>query len=221
MVWKWLTTALLLWILWGILQNYPSYFPPDFNATFLLDRKAYFQGIYRAAFFTHIVSSPIALVCGMFLVSSHSRRWLPNVHKLVGRIQVANICLALAPSGFVMSFYAFGGFVSAVAFLCLSLLTFTTAMLGFWNARQRRFAAHQRWMWRCWILLSSAIVLRLMAMVAERFGLEPVGAYRFTAWASWLLPLGILEFSVWLRDNARDAPPHPPTPSPPEEEKES
>ena len=221
MVWKWLASALLLWILWGILQNYPSYFPPDFNATFLLNRETSFRGIYRAAFFTHIVSSPIALVCGLFLVSSHSRRWLPKVHKLMGRIQIANVCLAVAPSGFVMSFYALGGFVSAAGFVCLSVLTCATALLGFWYARHQRLEKHQRWMWRCWILLSSAIVLRLMAMVAEPFGLEPVGYYRFTAWASWLLPLGILELSVMLRDNVQEAPPLPPTPSPPEEEKGS
>jgi uncharacterized membrane protein len=199
MVWKWLATALLIWILWGILQNYPFYFPPDFTAPFLLNHEADFRGLYGAAFFAHIVSSPVALVCGLFLVSSHSRRWLPKIHKLVGRVQVANVCLAVAPSGFVMSFYALGGFVSSAAFLCLSVLTCTTALLGFWHARQQRFEQHQRWMWRCWILLSSAIVLRLMAMAAEPFGLEPVGFYRFTAWASWLLPLIILELSVWLQ----------------------
>ncbi len=221
MVWKWLTTALLLWILWGILQNYSSYFPPDFNATFLLDREAYFHGIYRAAFFVHLVSSPIALVCGLFLVSSHSRRWLPKVHKLVGRVHLANVCFAVAPSGFVMSFYALGGFVSTAAFLSLSVLTCMTALLGFWHARQQRFEAHQRWMWRSWILLSSAIALRLMAMVAEPFGWDPIGVYRFTAWASWLLPLMILELSVWLRVNAQDTHPHAPALSPPEEEKGS
>ena len=203
-VWKWLAAVLVFYILWGILTNYPSYFPADFSAPFLVARQGHFRGLYRIAFYIHIVSSPVALCGGLFLISAHSRRWLPKVHKIVGRFQIILVCLAVAPSGLVMSFYALGGMISTVAFLFLSVLTGLTAFIGFRNAILLRFDRHQRWMWRCWVLLSSAIVLRLLTMVFTPFGWDPVVVYRFTAWASWLMPATILELVNWLSNQTLD-----------------
>ena len=202
-VWKWLTVLLVLRVLWGILYNYPSYFPADFTSHFLVEHEKHFQGIYRTAFFIHIVSAPIALVAGLFLMSVSSRRWLPKIHRIVGRVQIVIVCMAVAPSGLVMSFYSLGGIISTVAFLFLSVLTCATSLLGFRSALFRRFEEHQRWMWRCWVLLSSAIVLRLLTMVLTPFGWDPVALYRFTAWISWLMPLMILELANWLSHQAR------------------
>ena len=198
LIWKWLAALLLLRILWGIVTIYPSYFPADFSTPFLVGREGHFRGLYRIIFYIHIVSSPIALFGGLFLISDVSRRWLPQIHKVVGRFQIAIVCLAVVPSGLVMSFYALGGAISTMAFLFLSVLTGVSALFGFQNALRRRFDRHQRWMWRCWVLLSSAIVLRLLTMVLSPIGLDPVVAYRFSAWMSWLMPLMILELANWL-----------------------
>jgi hypothetical protein len=206
MIWKWLAVMLVLRVLWGILFNYPSYFPADFGTPFLVDREKDFHGIYRTSFYIHIVSSPIALIIGLFLVSSYSRRWVPRVHRILGRIQIAIVCLAVGPSGFVMSFYASGGIVSTGAFLFLSVLTGATALLGFRSALLGQIKDHQRWMWRCCILLSSAIVLRLLTMVVSPFGWEPLNLYRVNAWLSWLMPLMVLEFSNWLFKRASAGP---------------
>ena len=202
-IWKWLAVMLVLRVLWGILFNYPWYFPADFGTPFLVDREMDFHGIYRTSFYLHIVSSPIALIIGLFLVSSYSRRWLPRIHRIFGRIQIATVCLAVTPSGFVMSFYALGGVISTAAFLFLSVLTAATALLGFQSAITGQFKEHQRWMWRCWILLSSAIVLRLLTMVLSPFGWEPLMLYRVNAWLSWLMPLTVLEIANWLSKGAR------------------
>ena len=196
--WKFLAVVFMLRVLWGILSNYPSYFPADFTTPFLFDRERYFRGIYCIAFYIHIVSSPIALVVGLFLISDFSRRCLPRVHGIVGRVQIAAVCLAVAPSGLVMSFFALGGIISTVAFLLLSVLTSATALLGFRYAILRKFDEHQRWMWRCFVLLSSAIILRILTMVLSPFGWDPVLLYRFNSWMSWLMPWMILEIANWL-----------------------
>ena len=203
MIWKWLAVLLVLRVLWGILSNYPSYFPADFRTSFLVDRERYFHGFYRTSFYVHIVSSPISLIVGLFLISSYSRRWVPRVHRIFGRIQIATVCLAVAPSGFVMSFYALGGVLSTVAFLLLSVLTGATALIGFRSALMGQFQEHQRWMWRCWILLSSALILRLLTMVLSSFGLEPLMLYRVNVWLSWLIPLMVLELINWLSQEAQ------------------
>ena len=197
-VWKWLAVLLVLRILWGIVYIYPSYFPADFTTPFLVDRQGHFQGLYRIAFYIHIVCSPVALIGGLFLVSDGFRYWLPKAHRFIGRFQIVVICIAVVPSGLVMSFYALGGIISTSAFLFLSVLTAVTALVGFQNARRRRFDRHQRWMWRCWILLSSAIVLRLFTMVMSSSGWDPVVLYRYSSWLSWLMPLLILELVNWL-----------------------
>ncbi len=43
----------------SVVSGYGRYFPPDFDADFLLGREAYFFGPYRWAFYTHLVAGPI------------------------------------------------------------------------------------------------------------------------------------------------------------------
>jgi len=50
-------------------------------------------------------------------------------------------------------------------------------------------------MLRCYVLLCSAVVLRLTAGLATVSGVEGAWTYQMSAWTSWLVPLAILE--VW------------------------
>ena len=74
MVTAWATFALSGKILASILTEYVNYFPPDFNAEFLLGRGSYFFGSYALAFYAHIIISPVALILGCLLYTSPSPR---------------------------------------------------------------------------------------------------------------------------------------------------
>ncbi len=60
---------------------------------------------------------------------------------------------------------------------------------------RRRFVEHRRWMSRCYLLLCSTVVLRLMAGLATLTGVEATWIDPLVAWASWLLPLAAFELS--------------------------
>ena len=191
---RWLAVALVLRVLAAILANYPDYFPPDFDSLFLQGREATFAGAYRAAFYVHILSGPVVLLAGLILLSEYVRRRHGGLHRVLGRVQVVVLLLFVLPSGAVMSRHAFGGWPAGLSFLLLSAATAGCAVAGVAHARRRRYDRHRRWMLRCYVLLCSAVALRLMSGAAGLVGVPSLeGAYVAAAWGSWLLPLAVYE----------------------------
>src|SRR6478609_5606002 len=86
-----------------VLVGYRDYLPPNFNADFLLGRESYFFGAYSWAFYIHLLSGPPSLILGTILISETFRRRFPRWHRRLGRFQVTNILLLVAPSGLWMA----------------------------------------------------------------------------------------------------------------------
>lgn len=194
---RWLAVVLILRVLVSILANYPDYFPPDFDSLFLQGREATFTDAYATAFYIHIFSGPIVLFNGLILLSDTVRLRYRGWHRWLGRMQVAALLLLVLPSSIVMSRYAFGGRLAGLSFLALSLVTATCAVIGVVHARGHRYDAHRRWMLRCYVLICSAVALRLISGAAGLVGVSsPESAYIAAAWASWVVPLAVYEISV-------------------------
>ena len=183
----------------AIVLGYSNYFPPNFRADFLLGRSSYFFGAYRWAFYMHILSGPVTLFAGLVLLSNLFRSRFPAWHRRIGRVQVALVLLLVTPSGLWMSWYAATGQVAGMGFAVLSVATAVCAILGWRAAVSRRFQHHQRWMQRCYALLCSAVVLRVIGGLSEVLQIE--WTYPYAAWVSWLGPIIALEF--WRQLNRR------------------
>lgn len=191
---RWLAALLVLRVLATILANYPDYFPPDFGALFLQGREPTFGGSYRVAFYVHIFAAPVVLVSGLVLLSEFVRRRYRGAHRVLGRVQVVVLLALVLPSSLVMSRHAFGGWPAGLSFALLSAATASCAIAGVVSARRGGFADHRRWMLRCYVLICSAVVLRLISGAAGLLGVSsPEAAYIAAAWASWLLPLALFE----------------------------
>ena len=190
----------------GILLGYRDYLPPNFQSDFLHGREGYFWGIYQAAFYTHIAAGPVTLLLGLVLISEAFRTRFARWHRRLGKMQIALIVLLLAPSGLWMAWYAEGGAISASGFALLAIATGSCALLGWRAAVQRRFADHRRWMWRCYLLLCSAVVLRLIGGLASVTQVGGEWAYPLAAWASWLLPLAVFEIIRAMNRPTRNPP---------------
>jgi len=194
---RWLAVVLVLRVLVTILSNYPDYFRPDFDSLFLQGREETFSGIYPAAFYIHIFTGPIVLFNGLILLSDSVRRRWPGLHRALGRVQVGVLLLFVLPTSVVMSQHAFGGWPAGLSFLVLSATTATCAIAGVVHARHRRFQSHRRWMLRCYVLICSAVVLRLVSGAAGLAGVSNAEeAYIIASWCSWLLPLLLLEVAI-------------------------
>lgn len=194
---RWLAVVLILRVLFTILSVYPDYFPPNFNSLFLQGRETTFNGAYQVAFYVHIFTGPIVLINGLVLLSESIRRRFPMLHRMLGRIQLSVLLLLMIPSAMVMARHSFGGWPAGLSFVVLSALTVICAVVGFLNAIGRRFGQHRRWMLRCYVLICSALALRLISGIADLIGVSsPEGAYIVAAWSSWLLPLAACELFI-------------------------
>ncbi len=131
-----------------------------------------------------------------------SSKTFPTWHRYLGRIQVVCVLFFVTPSGLWMSRYAAAGPIAAVGLAALAFATAVCVSLGAWAARARRFADHRRWMWRCYLLLCSAVVLRLIGGLATVAGVEAEWLDPLANWISWLIPILLFEFREWLTSRA-------------------
>lgn len=188
-----IATLLVCVVLVGIVRGYGRYLPPDFEAEFLLGRRAYFFTGYHWAFYAHLVAGPASLALALLLVNDRFRRRFPGWHRRLGRALAILVLGALVPSGLWMSRHAISGAVAGAGFAALAVATGTTVGLGWRAAVRRRFTEHRLWMERCFLLLSSAVVLRLIAGVATLAATDADWLYPASAWASWLGPIAVHE----------------------------
>jgi hypothetical protein len=184
---------LILKVTGSVLLNYRDYIPPNFDSGFLRGREAYFAGSYHWVFYAHIVSGPLALILGLVLLSEYVRQWFPRWHRVLGRLQVLGVLLFVAPSGLWMAFHAEAGPIAACGFATLAIATAICTAMGWRSAVKRRFAEHRRWMWRSFLLLSSAVVLRMLGGLATVTGVGALWIDQVTPWASWLVPIVVFD----------------------------
>jgi hypothetical protein len=185
----------------SVISGYRQYLPPDFDADFLLGREPYFYGEYAWAFYAHLVAGPTSLVVGTILISERFRQWAPKWHRRLGRLQVGCVLLVLVPSGLWMARYAATGAVAGAGLALLAIATAVCATAGWKTAVARRFANHRRWMWRLYLLLCSAVVIRMIGGLATVLHVDALWVYPVSVWASWLGPLVI--FECWERAERR------------------
>jgi hypothetical protein len=187
---------LVIKVTMSVVVGYRQYLPPDFQSDFLLGKEPYFWGAYSWAFYVHLVAGPASLLFGTVLISDRFRKFAPGWHRRLGRIQVASILLFLVPSGLWMAWYAATGAVAAAGFSTLAIATALCITLGWRAAVARQFDDHRRWMSRTYLLLCSAVVIRLIGGLATVFQVDALWLYPLAAWSSWLVPLLIYE--SWL-----------------------
>lgn len=193
-------------VLVSILLEYVSYFPPNFDSAFLTGREDSFTPLYATAFYTHLIGGPLALVLGAALMASGGKVGKYNWHRWVGRVQLLIVLFALVPSSLVMATEALAGPIAGVGFAMLTLATGYTAAAAAYFAYSRQFVVHRRWANRCFVLLVSPLILRLVSGLLTVTNMESPAAYRWNAWLSWLVPLLIYEV-VWRWQAAHGAPP--------------
>ncbi len=184
---------LILRALVSIVANYPDYFPPDFQSSFLQGREATFPGTYQWAFYVHIFSGPLVLLNGLVLMTDAVIRYR-SLHRFLGWVQTIALLVFMLPSGMVMALQSFGGFWAGLSFMVLSGTTGVCAIVGVVYASQGKLKQHRQWMVRTYVLICSAVSLRLVSGAAGLVGVtDAERAYVFAAWMSWVLPLVVWE----------------------------
>ncbi len=200
-----LAVVLILKVTVSVVLGYRDYIPPNFDNDFLSGRQSYFAGAYQWAFYAHIVSGPASLILGLILISERFRMRFPKWHRSMGKVQAGVVLLLLAPSGLWMAYYAQTGTIAGIGFSLLAIATGMCILAGWRSAVKRRFTEHRRWMLRCYLLLCSAVIVRIIGGLATVATLGDSWIYPLTAWASWLVPLTTFELAGGMHRQARRA----------------
>jgi uncharacterized membrane protein len=192
-------SIVVLYLIGLILSPFPHYLPPDFDQGFLANKKHFFfSSGYFLGFYAHIVSSPVALACGTLQLSRTLRSRWPHMHRALGKVYIALVLCLAAPGGAIMAMRAFGGWPSMVCFGLISALAWAFTWIAWRRAKSMRYAEHGLWMCRSYVMMSSAILLRLSHYLIQPLNLDPTLAYQLAAWLSWVPAIAVLELAYWV-----------------------
>src|SRR5262249_60827761 len=108
-------------------------------------------------------------------------------------LQLGIVLVLVVPSGLWMAWYAMTGAVAGAGLASLAIATAIFCAAGWRTAVARKFNEHEGWMWRTYLLLCSAVVIRIIGGLAAVLQLDAPGVYPVSVWVSWLGPLLIFE----------------------------
>lgn len=187
----------LLILLVGTLITFKSfdYYQPDFSTGYLLDKEEVFNGIFSYGLYGHIISAPLLLLISTALLFFRLEVRFPAIHRGLGVLYVLLVLAVSAPSGFILSFYAFGGWTAKGGFILLSLLWWWFTYRAYQQAVKKDFSGHRQNMMRSFILVLSAVNLRILSFLFIYF-LNWSGPAMYT-WVSWLSWIPFLMLYEW------------------------
>jgi len=164
-------------------------------------------------FLAHALLGGLVTFAGTWqLLPALRRRW-PRLHRWNGRL-FFTVALVVTLTGFWLTWVR-GSQLGAGSNLSISLnglLILACVALAWRSARRRDFATHRRHALRAWLLVNGVWFLRIGILLAG-LALAPLGididytgaTFVTVSFASWLLPLAVLELYLRAERSPRRA----------------
>lgn len=182
----------LFWILFAssavLIGLYPAiYFIIDRNFGLLSSKpKELLESlIWNIGFYVHILLGGLALLIGWIQFSSKLRNKNLNLHKQLGKIYVIAVLLS-SIAGFYIAFFATGGIVASIGFICLAVIWFYTTLIAYTSARNGQVDRHQKMMIYSYAACFAAVTLRIWFPLLNLIIGDFITAYIFVAWLCWV-----------------------------------
>jgi len=181
-----------------------QYIPVDFTAAFLATKQHVIHlKHYQIAFFSHVYSSIFILILGALQFVDKFRVHYPFIHRFFGMIYVVSILCISAPAGLIMGIYGYGGIISQISFVILSLLWFYFTLQAFSFIKKRKVVKHKKYMILSYSLTLSAITLRLSKQLLGMFTeIHRYEIYQISSWIGWVINL-LIAFLIVQRIERR------------------
>ena len=175
--------AYALWAYGGGVQRVPVH--PEMAAGF---------DAHRGLITVHAIGASIALLLGPTQFLDGWRARAPRAHRISGYLYLGLGVGVGGVAGLLLAPHSFGGYVSHFGFGILGCLWLFTGAMALLSAKQRRLAAHRRWMITNFALTLAAVTLRLYLPLSAMAGLPFEEAYPAVAWLCWLPNLIVAEW---------------------------
>ena len=154
--------------------------------------------LWKAAFYTHVFSSVLALAAGLTQFSDIILKKYRRLHRIVGWIYAVDILIVNFPAAMIMAYYANGLLPSKIAFILLDCLWFWFTLKAVIAARNKEINKHKRFMIRSFALTFSAITLRSWKIILSSvFHPDPLTLYMIDAWMGFVPNLLLAEWLIW------------------------
>lgn len=174
------------------------YFSFRYDVDFLLTKQTVLHvTVWRLAFYTHISSSLLVLLFGVFQFVRTIMYRFPRLHRMLGKAYVTLVLLVSAPSGFIMALYANGGIWAKASFAILAILWWLFTYKAWRHVVKGEIEKHLAFMYRSYALTLSAITLRTYVLLLPYvIHIKGKDLYVLVAWLSWIPNLLLAEWLI-------------------------
>jgi uncharacterized membrane protein len=151
--------------------------------------------VWNIEFYTHITLGGIALLIGWTQFKAQWRiRWL-TLHRQLGKLYVI-AALFSALAGIYIAFYATGGMIASLGFICLGVIWFYSTLRAYLEIRRGRIEAHQKMMIYSYAACLSAVTLRIYLPLLTMLFHDFIKGYLVVAWLCWVPNIIVAWFLV-------------------------
>lgn len=168
----------------------------DFGLLLGKSKEILASDIWNLAFYGHISFGGLALLSGWSQFSKKLRAKYLNIHRLLGRVYVISVLIS-GLCGIYIGFYATGGWIPSLGFICLGIVWLFTTGVAYVGVKRKDMSLHQGMMIYSYAACFAAVTLRIwLPLLTVVFG-EFLTAYRIVAWLCWVP--NILFAYIWVR----------------------
>ncbi len=152
--------------------------------------------VWNVAFYGHITFGGLALLSGWSQFSPKLRSRNLNLHRNLGKFYVITALIG-GICGVYLGFFATGGIIPAVGFICLGIIWLYTTLRAYIAIRKKDLSLHQGMMIYSYAACFAAVTLRIwLPLLTLAFG-EFLVAYKIVAWLCWV-PNMIFAY-IWVQ----------------------
>lgn len=152
--------------------------------------------VWKMAFYGHISFGGVALLIGWSQFVRKLRAKRLNLHRNLGKIYVT-CALVSGLCGVYLGFFATGGIVSSLGFICLGLIWLFTTIRAYIAVKNNDLSLHQGMMIYSYALCFAAVTLRIWLPLLTIIWGEFLLAYKIVAWLCWVP--NIVFAHLWVR----------------------
>ncbi|MBC7912605.1 MAG: DUF2306 domain-containing protein [Pyrinomonadaceae bacterium] len=199
-----------LWVLLAIMAILIGFYPFVY---FMIDRNfgllqsksigVLTNVFWNIGFYTHITLGGLALLIGWIQFSPKLRTNKLKLHRQVGKVYVISALLSSA-AGIYIAFYATGGIVASLGFICLGVIWFYTTLKAYIHVKNRLIDQHQKMMIYSYAACFSAVTLRIWLPLLTSLFQDFNKAYLLVAWLCWVPNILVAFFLVQQLQRQKD-----------------
>jgi uncharacterized membrane protein len=141
----------------------------------------------------HALFAFLLISINSFLLFGRIEMKFPKTHRFLGKSSFLMTLTIFIPTGYILSIFNTSGNIASVLFLVLTSLSLIAVINGWKRIKMKDILSHQKYMERFYILLTSAIWLRINMFITTNITELNQANYVLCVILSWIPQLFLYE----------------------------